>query len=218
MQKKIAQKLINFIKKPLFIELQSILNLVPFRPLRVSRSFMLILHSVPEKKCKRGVKIIRMGTSEDIPSLCSLEDKPEIYKRWFDRGEHCVVAIDNDLIVGVEWFSSANFYKEENSGYVITIPQDSIYSFSAFIKENYRIRGIWIQFKIFIHEWMKAKGRKKIVTLIDYGNNHSLRTHVRFGFVIIKDIFTVSFFGFNFFFQKEVNFDILNMNKYLVFF
>ncbi len=209
-------KIKNFINKPLFFEIQSILNIIPFKPFRVSRSFMLLLDHVPDVRCSRGVRTVRMATIDDVPALCMLENKPEIYKLWFERGEHCVVAIDNNSIVGVEWFSSAKWHVEENSGYKIVIPFDSIYSFSAFIKEEYRIRGIWIQFKIFIQNWMDQQGREKIITMIDYGNNHSLKTHVRFGFTIVKDVFTIGIFGFHFFFQNEVHFDPSVLSRYLV--
>lgn len=209
-------KIKNFINKPLFFKIQSILNIIPFKPFRISRSFMLLLDNMPDVRCSRGVRTIRMATSDDIPALCMLENKPEIYKKWFERGEHCVVAIDNNSIVGVEWFSSAKLYVEDNSGYKITIPFDSIYSYSAFIKNEYRMRGIWIQFQIFIQNWMGQQGRKRMIALVDFGNNHSLKTHVRFGFTIVKDIITVGILGFHYSFQNEVHFDPSELSRHLV--
>jgi L-amino acid N-acyltransferase YncA len=210
------EKIKRYRAKPMFFKIQSLLNKFPFQPVKISRFFMFSLDSVPNEINARGTQIIRLATSEDIEGMCLLENKPILFKTWLGRGERCVVAVDNDEIVGFEWFSAAGFYLEERFNYKIIIPPDAVYTYDAYIKENFRLRGIWVQFQALIKQWMDSNNKKKIIALIDYGNDHSIKTHVRFGFQIYQDVIWINVFGKNFTIEKELSLNGPEIRKVLI--
>lgn len=200
---KYKNKYKNFTKLPFFLKIQILLEKIPLSPVKIYRFFILGLDAIPQKTYIRGVRTIRLATSEDIPGLCLLENKPHIFTNRICSGEYCVVAIDKEVIVGYEWFSTNESYLEERFNYKINIQPDTIYTYDAFIKKEYRLRGIWVQFKVFIKEFMDTINRKKIITLIDYGNDHSLKTHIRFGFKLLYDVFVINIFRKTFFLKRK---------------
>jgi GNAT superfamily N-acetyltransferase len=196
------KKINRFKAQPVFFKVQYLLKKIPFQPIMISRFFLLSLNAVPDKNYTRKVTQIRMATMDDIKGMCLLENKPHLFKTWLERGDFCAVAVDNDEIVGFEWFSVADCYHEERFNYKIIIPPDTVYAFDGYIKKSYRLRGIWIQFKLFLKQWMESNGRKKIIVLIDYGNDPSIKTHLRFGFYTFNDVHWVKIFGKSFIFEK----------------
>lgn len=199
-----ASRLERFRSLPLLTKIQLVLRRIPFQPVEVSRFFVLCLDAFPERFTSRRGGVLRLATKGDIPRLCLLENKPELFAEWLDRGEHCVVALADDEIIGFAWFSSAEFHIEDRSRFSLPIPADAIYCFDAFIKEDYRLRGIWVQLQWFIKQWMDTVGKTRIMTMVDFGNDLSIKTHVRFGYKVTQDVLGLAVLGRHWFWRRSV--------------
>ena len=174
-----------------FSILQRGFNKIPFKPFQVACFYKLKLENFPSNRL-RGFGNIREGTMGDVDAMSSLEPKDkQIFIDRFKTGEYCVVSVYENKIIGYAWFSDKPNHLESRFKYDFIIPTDSIYAYDAFILPEYRIRGIWLFFQKFIFEKTKEISRKKVITMIDYDNANSLKTHIRFGYVIYKKVFFI---------------------------
>ncbi|HXN07236.1 MAG TPA: hypothetical protein VN944_09265, partial [Nitrospiria bacterium] len=148
---------------------------------------------------------IRKGTPEDIEGLVRCQDKRSVYLNRFIAGDTCLVATINGEIAGHEWFCSGDAYIEERFLYKIKLNSDEIYSYDGFILEEHRIQGIWMKFKVDLSTLMASLGKRKVMTLIDYGNELSMKTHLRFGFYPIKSVIYMNIFGWSFFKERTLS-------------
>ena len=180
---------------------QKLLRRVPFRPIDIGQLCFLRLNGVPSvpPSMVRGHADVRFATMRDLDGLARLQDKRAIFRVRFAEGDRCVVAIIDDRIVGYEWFSDSLIHHEAAWGYPITIPGGFVYAYDAFIDPAYRNTGLWLRFKASLAEWMAARGKRGVLTFVDYGNWPSLRTHLRFGFEPTESVVAVRVIGLRLF-------------------
>lgn len=191
----------NVVKQPPFLIVQGLLNRVPGRPFRVARFFLLSL-SEPATSIARGFGSVREGTVADVAGMCLLEDKEKVFCTRFEDGELCVVAVHDGRIIGYEWFSDKAFHLEGRYKYRIEIPEDSIYAYDGFIQREYRLRGIWVLFQKYLLDQLQLLRRKRIIAMVDHGNDASLKAHLRFGYVVLKEVFYCRVFSRDSFTEK----------------
>jgi len=196
------RKFRNLINQHPFLIVQDLLNKIPGRPFQVSRFFLLSL-SETSVQAMRGYGAVRPGTLADVPGMCMLENKKELFTRRFMEGESCVVAVYDGTILGYIWFSDKPWHREERFDYFIEIPEDSLYSFDCFIKYEYRLRGIWVLFQKHLLEQVRKVARKKVITLVDFGNDPSLKAHLRFGYVLTRRVSWAKLFFRNYFRERD---------------
>lgn len=210
-----GEKFKKFIHKPPFLMAQALMDKIPGRPIQIAKLIILELPEAPAKNM-RGFGRIRRAEPKDIPEMCLLENKEELFRKRFASGEHCFVAVDGEEIVGYEWFSTKPFHVEERFNYALEIPSNAIYAFDTLIKPEYRLRGIWMLFQKFTLETGLRMGRQKIRVFVDYGNNPSLKAHLRFGYVIVSQVLVVRGFGKTFSREKEIDLEYFNPERALV--
>ena len=171
-------------RTPPLLIVQKILRQVPFRPVDVGKLYFLQLDRVPQvpQSHLRGAGIVRRGTEDDLEGLVQLRDQRAVFLDRFAAGDHCVVVVVGDRIVGYEWFCDREVHQEGSWGYRIAIPGGFIYAYDAYIDPAYRNTGVWLRFKAYLGDLMVASGKRGVLTFVDYGNLPSLRTHLRFGF------------------------------------
>jgi len=196
-----VERIRNLVKQPPFLIVQDLLNRIPGRPLGVARFFLLSLSGPPENTV-RGFGAVREGTPDDVAGMCQLENKREIFTTRFKEGEYCVVAVHDTRIIGYEWFSDKAIHMEDRFRYRLEIPEDTLYAYDGFVKREYRLRGIWVLFQKYMLEQLRTLGRQKILTMVDFDNDNSLRTHLRFGYVKTRDVHHVRFLNRRFFREK----------------
>lgn len=206
--------IISKYESPLLIA-QALIDRIPGRPFQIAKLFILELPEAPAKKM-RGFGGVRGAEPKDIPGMCLLENKEELFRKRFAAGDRCVVAVDGEQIVGYQWFSAEPFQVEERFNYKFEIPNDTIFSFDALIKPEYRLRGIWMLLQKFILETGLCMGRQKIRVFVDYGNNPSLKAHLRLGYVIVRQILVLRWFRKIFFQEKEIDLECFNLKRALV--
>lgn len=202
----------NLVNQPPFLIVQDLLNRIPGHPFQVTRFFLLSL-SDPAENAMRGFGSVREGTPADVAGMRLLEDKEALFCRRFEEGEFCVVAVHDGRIVGYVWFSDKAFHLEERFKYRLEIPEDSIYAYDGFIKREYRLRGIWVLFQKYMLDQLRILGRKRIIAMVDYGNDASLKTHLRFGYVKTRDVHHVRFLDKNFFSEKLICRDVSTLER-----
>ena len=193
-------------RTPLFVLLQTLLRLIPFRPIEIGRLCFLRFDGIPRvpKGMLRGPAQVRLATEADLPGLTRLQDRKSAFVSRFARGDFCVVAMIGSLIVGYEWFSEAAEHLEAVWGLAIAIPRNFVYAYDGYIDAAYRNSGIWLRFKGFLGGWMSARGKSGVLTFVDDGNWASLNTHRRFGFVPSSTVLAVKVFGRSFFRRRDL--------------
>jgi hypothetical protein len=178
-----------------FILCRIVLDKATGQTIQIGKFHLLEFKGLPNIPETRGSGMVRRGLVSDIEEMARLDtyQKQNIFRDRFSLGDDCVVADVNGKIVGYEWFSCRPCHREQRYQYRIPIPEDAWYAYDAFIKREYRLRGIWLKFKKYLGELMKESGRRRIITLIDADNTPSLNTHRRFGFILSKSVFFVKF-------------------------
>ena len=196
------KKMKNLFSRSPFFTAKVMLDKIPGRPFQIEKLFVLIL----SKPSNLGIKRleIREGDPRDIQQMCVLENKePDLFGKRFDDGIFCAVATNEDkTIVGYQWFSNKAVHLEELLGYRLEIPRDSVYAYDAFIKVEYRRRGIWVNFQNYMLDKAKRLGREKVVAMVSLGNEVFLKAHLHKGYVITKNIICIRLFSKWFFRQK----------------
>jgi len=192
-------------RTPLFVLLQTLLKLIPFRPVEIGKLCFLRFDGVPRvpKGMLRGPAVVRLATTDDVDGLARLQDRRSAFISRFAHGDFCVVAMIGSLIVGYEWFSEAAEHIEAVWGLTIAIPRNFVYAYDAYIDPAYRNSGIWLRFKGFVGHWMSLHHKSGVLTFVDEGNWASLHTHRRFGFVPTSTVFVLRVLGKSFFRQQD---------------
>lgn len=131
----------------------------------------------------------------DIPAMAACQGKPEaLFERRFAVGNRAVVALVGGNIVGYEWYCVDPVYDEDTYKFRIEIPPHGIYAFDAYIRPEYRLRGVWIWFKKYLAELMGEHSWTSVVAFVDFNNAMSLNTHLRYGFVPYRGVWVIRVF------------------------
>jgi len=194
----------RLLRTPSFVLLQTLLRMIPFRPVDIGRLCFLRFEGRPTVPAGmlRGTAHVRLATLEDVDALTRLQDRRGAFLSRFAHGDLCMVALIGSMIVGYEWFSEAAEHLEAVWGLTIAIPRNFVYAYDGYVDAAYRNTGIWLRFKGFLGEWMSRHDKSGIVTFVDFGNFPSLNTHRRFGFVPSSTVFAVKVLRHSFFRER----------------
>jgi hypothetical protein len=185
--------------------MQWALRRLPFVPVRFGILCFLQLDGVPDVRASwlRGPGVVRAATPDDLEALVACQDKRQTFIERFAIGDHCVVALIDNRIVGYEWFSDRPTHREGNHGYLIQIPRGFVYNYDAYIDPRYRNSGFWVRFKAYQAGLMNTIGRARVLTFVEYGNSSSLKAHLRFGFKPIRQVTALSVLGITLFKEQD---------------
>ena len=155
-------------------------------PLRLGCFSLMEFDGVPSShpRVARLGLIVRPAASCDIPALiqCQRRNHAAALNKRFAIGDHCAVVLSGDRMVGYGWFCVRATHVEERYLYRIPIPPNAIYAYDYYIVPQYRIKGAWLLIQAHMAELMKTLGRSRVIALVDYGNEISMKSHLRFGF------------------------------------
>ncbi len=200
---------INRIRKlnayPLSVFFQVLLDKLSFHTVQVASFYLLQFVGIPGAQRGRGPGAVRRGGPSDILQMERLEGsgKEEIFRERFRRGDHCSVAVHREKVIGYEWYTFDSCHREQRYLFPVSIPEDAVFAYDAFIQPEYRVSGIWIKFKAHLGDRMREMGRSRIITLIDCDNKLSVNTHLRFGFKIFRRVFYFRLAGSRFFREMD---------------
>ena len=190
----LIRKFRNLINQPPFLIFMDLLSIIPGRPFQLSKFFVLEL-SEPSVTTINGIGAVRKGTMNDVSEMCTLENKRDVFINRFHAGEFCAVAVYDNEIIGYEWFSDKAMHLEDRLKYRLQIPEDSIYAYDAFIRPKNRRGGTWSLITEYMRDQARGLGRRNIISMVDYGNDRSLKAHLHFGYVIIREVLCVRLFS-----------------------
>ena len=185
-------------RRPLLLNVRSLLQRVPFQPLDINCLYCLEYAGIPPRHpaALRGRAEVRTGTLEDLEGLTQCQDKRAAFVNRFKANDYCAVAVINGRIVGYQWFCERPVYMEERYGCEIDVPPDTLYEYDIFILPEYRLSGLWFKFHcLYLRELMQALNRQRVIGIVDYGMRLSMNTHLRFGFSLYRRVVVIQAFG-----------------------
>jgi GNAT superfamily N-acetyltransferase len=190
-------KLAKLWKHPPFYIVRAAFDRVPMRPVTVNRLHLIRYDGIPQVPdgSVRGPAEVRAGRPEDIDALVRCMGERAMFVERFASGDRCAVAVVDGDIAGYEWFSTHPRHIVPPFGYTIEIPPGSVYAYDAYILPAYRLCGIWLAFKRHLAGLMRGTSRNRVLAYVEYGNDLSLKTHLRFGFVHFKTVTLVRALG-----------------------
>lgn len=204
---KVQSQMGRFHKRSFLPRLRNVLQRIPLKPVDINCLYFLEYAGIPpsEAAFNRGRCEVREATPEDLERVLQCQTPREALWKRVQLKDRCVVAIAGGRIVGFEWFCDKPFHLEERYAYKIAIPSDAIYAYDAFIVPEHRVSGVWLKFKtIYLRSLMQSRGRQRIITTIDHGNQISMNTHLRFGFRLSFKVLVFRLFGRSFFLERKV--------------
>lgn len=147
---------------------------------------------------------IKKGSFNDIKELVCCQNKEDIFLKRFKSGDYCLLAVVDGKVVGYEWFCTGSKHIEERYGFKITIPENALYAYDAFISPDYRKKGIWSQLISASSDIMCSKGKDIIISLVEYGNEASMNAHTRFSFYPVQRVLYFNICGLKHFKEEYI--------------
>jgi hypothetical protein len=134
----------------------------------------------------------------DIDSIDSeLYDYSESAKHYskhqFDQGDRCILAINNDRIIGYVWIMKNNMELSIHNHVPISAKRSYIYK--GFVINEFRGNRVLNALDKYVIGLLKQEGKKFIVTSVSFYNEPSLRARERMGFRRIGTILQIRFLG-----------------------
>ena len=166
--------------------------------------YALQLSGAPAAPAQGFAGTIREGTAHDLDALTRCTDKRARFQSRFNLGDRCLLAFDQGEVVGYLWFCGRDTYTEEQSGYTFTVQRDSVYSYDAYVREEYRQQGILSQLRVVLYRWMTQHGREKIAILISYDNDIAWMANLKKGFVPYQKTLCLRLFGKRLFLERPL--------------
>jgi hypothetical protein len=197
-------------RRPLLLNVRSLLQRIPFKPLDVNCLYFLEYRGLPPQHpgSLRGRAEVRRGTLEDLEGLTRCQDKRRAFLNRFKANDHCAVAVLDGRIVGYQWFCDRPLYVEERYGCGIEVPRDTVYEYDIFIVPEHRLGGLWFKFHcLYLRELMGRLQRQRVVGMVDYGSRLSMNTHLRFGFTLFRRVVVIQILGASIRIGKDIRGD-----------
>jgi hypothetical protein len=185
-------------RRPLFVNLRSLIGRIPFRPFDINCLYFLEYVGIPPQHTNfiRGRAEIRSASLQDLEELTKCKNTPREFLERFKANDYCAVAVLDGRIVAHQWVCDRPFHIEQRYSYKIEIPPDAVYTYDLFILPEHRLSGMWFKFySLYVRELMQRLHRQKIIGMVDYGSHLSMNTHLRFGFKLFRRVLVIKMFG-----------------------
>lgn len=140
----------------------------------------------------------RFGTKKDIDSMDNMyydyDAKGKKYsKNQFDKGDNCVLAINNNRIIGYVWIMKNYMELSKYNHIPISIKRSYIYK--GFVLKEFRGKRVLNAIDNYIINILNKEGKKFIVTTVEISNKSSIKARDRLGFKKVGKIIQIIFFG-----------------------
>jgi hypothetical protein len=207
-------------RRPLLVNLRSLLQRIPFRPLDINCLYFLEYVGIPPQHARflRGRAEVRSATLQDLEGLTKCQNTPLVFLNRFNSNDYCAVAVLDGRIVGYQWFCDKPSYVEERYSYEFEVPPDAIYEYDIFILPEHRLAGLWYKFHcLYLRELMQRLHRDKLIGMVDYGMRLPMNTHLRFGFKLFHRVFVIKMFGKSMFIGRPLRGDKVALPRWISF-
>lgn len=196
--KNIIKKLKELLRKKKYEELFSIVlkNLIPRRFFRFNDIRVFRLDDFSKlKELKTKINIISADEAH-IDKLMEYDLSDELVRDRFNRKDFCHLAIVDDKIVGMIWFSLRRDFLNEFQ-YSHLKSNDAVWLYSAYVEPRYRMRGVYLHLMNDAKLVAEKNGLRALEAHIDFDNQISISSHLRLGFAVLKRIVALQFLWFS---------------------
>lgn len=179
--------------------LQGLSAVLPSKLFYYHRVAILRLEERKQFRRLSGV-MLRRASAEDLASLTRHLGRPaiglEVLEQRWARDDMCVLAEVGGFPVSMQW-ASRQRYPLDSIDYVFDPGDKGILLYDAYTAPEWRMKGIHVNVMQHLLEYLPAAGIEGVYSVIAHGNDHSLRTHLRFGFRVCQYVTQVRLLGLN---------------------
>jgi L-amino acid N-acyltransferase YncA len=126
---------------------------------------------------------IRWGIDADCDALIAAGVSTNWLNWALDHGARFVVAEENGRIIGHNIFLSYESVWQYDWLLVRLDPKQDVLSTASFVVPERRRRRVFVSIKRFAAEYFAHQGYRRIISLVEAGNEPSIRAHRRIGAV-----------------------------------
>jgi ribosomal protein S18 acetylase RimI-like enzyme len=150
---------------------------------------------IPEKSPKLEVEI-RQATISDLPKLKEIvdEEKYDRFKRRFQKGKICFIAIYKEKVAAFAWISIDNEF-EPNLQVEIKLEEKEAYLFDAYVVPEYRNHRLYPALGDTSLRYLRSQGYKNVLFFVGNSNKYSLKSVRSSGFKPNRALTCCSIFG-----------------------
>jgi len=147
---------------------------------------------------------IRLATKDDLIKFRGMvsRNKLETFKKRFEKGRVCFIALDKDKIAYYRWASLENEY-ESNFDFTIQLNRNEAYIFDAFSQPQYRRCGLHIAITNKALIYIKSQGYKRVQVVVYANNTFARKTLAKVGFQGKQTVTLVTLFGLKYHLWRE---------------
>jgi len=178
----------------------------PSRILFVKHVRLLVMESLNASGAGRklGDYELRVGKEDMLDDIveCNEEDDKAglrtVFERFFKAGHLCCIAQHRDgHVIGYVWAFRGAYellFDERRSGkVVIELPEKVVFFGNAYVRNDYRLKGVFGQLALFRMRQFQEGCRFLIA--VDSWNSHSLKSNLRLGYRPIANVIGLSVLG-----------------------
>ena len=137
---------------------------------------------------------IRIASYEDYGLMGRMAITEQVFKMRLERGDTCVIAIRDNLVVAIAWAASGNLFIK-NTGAIIDTGETGFYIFNAFTLVEDRGQGLYTALHELLRQHYHANNRTIEYNSIDVYNQHSYKLHMKLGYKTIGNTIYFCLFG-----------------------
>ncbi len=141
------------------------------RPLRTE--------AAPSSRPQREYKLLTEAELVRFSRDPELEMTEELVRAAFKRGDICVGALRNGLLMGYSWFAFGT--APDLDGIWVSFPPQARYGYKSFVRPAFRGGGLMTEMSLYSDEICRAQGKTHGIGFIDTHNFASYRAAHRSG-------------------------------------
>ena len=147
------------------------------------------------KRCNYDILMLDEENSASL--ITTFPHQREKFERRISQGVPCIIAKKEEEIVGYMWFKEAQGDSFLTNSMWLFSPErmDGLWGFDIFVNPAYRMRGLFTYILHAVYEEAKRRGYGTIYGEVFYTNEISIKSQMRIGYEIVKDVRYYSIFG-----------------------
>jgi hypothetical protein len=153
-------------------------------------------------KRDRSDIVIRLATAEDADGLTPLGLPIEVVLERMNHGDTCVVAVQGDEIVSMEWAATGSIFIK-SFGSILDTTERGFYVYNGFTLSRERGQGLFIACCVRLFEHYAAQIRGTAFGAISAFNTASIKVHERSGFHQVGETVRIILMGVSFLYTKK---------------
>jgi ribosomal protein S18 acetylase RimI-like enzyme len=141
--------------------------------------------SMPPRPAIDNLEFIEAGP-DDLHFFEEVQTQSDVlwYKLLLERKRSCIMALKNNQLVAYGWFTTQLDPLVERT--YVPLAEDEIFVYDLYTKPAFRRQGIQSSLLQHILELAGKRGCKRALSLVQVGNDPSVKLHEKLGFHVIS--------------------------------